>query len=255
MRLSAVAPGDTKAPCNMALKSDEQKQKEAIVFDEAIKEVCETYWKDVTNNGHPVKAVGVPCIQTEGNFHYKDHDEIASLLKKPIRQLRDDKESLKELEFLLNHVDRKNNELVFMKCSDGSCDHCTLHPVRAKKLFKFLNGNKMLLFNPMESDQHPGHYYTFLEMCKKSAEHVHMPVGNEGLSSEMNAEHQFGKSHLCPSYSFSSKTEKQRHISLICFTGNKRRERDADVQRTHVHNTFVSIKPLQMPQVDQENAE
>lgn len=255
MRLSAVAPGDTKAPCNMAFKSDERKQKEAIVFDEAIKEVCETYWKDVTYNGHPVKAVGVPCIQTEGNFHYKDHDEIASLLKKPIRQLRDDKESLKELEFLLNHVDRKNNELVFMKCSDGSCDHCTLHPVRAKKLFKFLNGNKMLLFNPTESDQHPGHYYTFLEMCKKSAEHVHMPVGNEGLSSEMNAEHQLGKSHLCPSYSFSSKTEKQRPISLICFTGNKRRERDADVQRTHVHNTFVSIKPLQMPQVDQENAE
>ena len=40
VRLSAVAPGDTKAPCNMALKSDERKQKEAIVFDEAVKEVC-----------------------------------------------------------------------------------------------------------------------------------------------------------------------------------------------------------------------
>ena len=51
VRLSAVAPGDTKAPCNTALKSDERKQKEPIVFDEAIKEVCETYWKDVTYNG------------------------------------------------------------------------------------------------------------------------------------------------------------------------------------------------------------
>ena len=71
---------------------------------------------------------------------------------------------------------------------------------------------------------------------QESAEHVHMPVGNEGLPSEMNAEHQLGKCHLCPSYSYSSKTEKQRHTSLFHRKQNegKGRRRTANTRAQHV---------------------
>ena len=74
-------------------------------------------------------------------------------------------ELLEELRFMLKHIDRKKNEVVLKKCVDPVCGHCSGTPVVARKIFSFLN--ERTLFNPMESDIHPGHYCIFLEMCEK----------------------------------------------------------------------------------------
>ena len=65
---------------------------------------------------------------------------------------------------MLVHIQRHRNEVIFMKCSDSSCSHCTQNPVKAKKLFAMLKKMDMKNFAPLPKGN-TGHYYTFKEMC------------------------------------------------------------------------------------------
>ena len=60
----------------------------------------------------------------------------------------------------------------------------------------------------MKSDIHPGHYFTFLEMCEKPT--TDLSEGDEGIPTGT-----VGKCENCSSFWFSSKTEMQRHKSLF----------------------------------------
>ena len=70
--------------------------------------------------------------------------------------------------FLLSHVQRHHNEIIFFKCESSTSEHCSKHPVRATESFSFLKQCEMKMFYPLPSTQHPGHYCTFLEICNNS---------------------------------------------------------------------------------------
>lgn len=64
VRLSAVDDGDQQPPCRTSGLSDtERREKEARVFNRAITDICEGYWKDVTFDGFQVKTVGYHVLE------------------------------------------------------------------------------------------------------------------------------------------------------------------------------------------------
>ena len=84
----------------------------------------------------------------------------------PTGKLRLNKEIVSEMRFMVQHIDRKSNEIIFAKCMDPACQYCTKHPVRAKKMWEYLRQQKMKWANPVPSTLHPGHFMTFLEVCE-----------------------------------------------------------------------------------------
>lgn len=220
--LPAKLPGEDKAPCQQRLTEAEQRQKEAKVFDNAMGEICDDFWKGHTFDGFPVSAQAIPCIPDEDDESlYSDYNDVHKLIRGPIRNVRGT-ELLKELRFMLDHLDRKKNEVVLKKCTDPECNHCSGRPVVATKVFSFLNERK--LFNPMTSDANPGHYCTFLEMCERPSVND-LPEGDEGIPTGS-----VGKCGNCKSFCFSSKTEMQRHQSIF----HRRPPKEKGTDKRHI---------------------
>ena len=211
VRLSAVATGDNKAPYYLSGISEEQrKAKEAVVFDEAVVEITDVHWNRTVFDEFPVIPVPVKC----SDQFPSDHEQVSKFLKAPLREIRDGStyaNLIQEFRFLLAHVNRHYNEIMFLKCQESGCTHCTQNPVRAKEVFSFLTGRKMKLFYPLPSSEHVGHFSTYLEMCSKKPEQLpeadsHLPSykDNDGL----------GRCPHCPNFVFLSKTEKKRHFQV-----------------------------------------
>ena len=124
------------------------------------------------------------------NDHFaSDHEKVHKFLKAPLKEFRDGFTHtvlLNQIKFLLGHIRRHHNEITFLKCKDSACSHCTNNPVRAKEVYSFLEDRKMKLFYLMPSDDHQGHYSTFLEMCNKRASDLpetdtHLPSYDSSL--------------------------------------------------------------------------
>ena len=137
---------------------------------------------------------------------------VSQFLKAPLKAVREGKfdSLLAEYKFLLSHVRRHHNEIIFLKCESSTCEHCSKHPVRATESFSFLKQCEMKMFYPLPSTQHPGHYCTFLEMCNIST--TELPTADQHLPS-LNKK--LGSCPQCPEYVFLSKTEKKRHNQMF----------------------------------------
>lgn len=64
--------------------------------------------------------------------------KLQPFFKAPLRELRSSICSSynKEARFMINHIDRKKNELTFLKCEQSSCLHCQQHPFKTDNLYK-----------------------------------------------------------------------------------------------------------------------
>ena len=125
----ACLPREDKPPCfQSGLTQEEVKQKEAIVFDNAIDEL-NGYWRKQFD-GYNVTPYKVSCL--EKPEPYSDHSMIDNFLKTGIRHImanEDLSKILKEYKFLVKHCIRRTNALEFVKCQDPECEHCTSHPI------------------------------------------------------------------------------------------------------------------------------
>lgn len=81
-----------------------------------------------------------------------------------IKTLRSTKDVVAELRFVAKHIDRKSNEIIFMKCRDPLCGHCVRAPIKCVKAWEYLKQRDFIWFNPLPSQTHPNHYMTFVEM-------------------------------------------------------------------------------------------
>ena len=168
---SAIAPGDSKPPCQISgISNEEKSQEEAEVFNRAIGQLCQTYWADATFDGYPVFQRSIPCLSNK-NGKYDDYNAVHDFIRSPIRELESaqNQKFSKELSFMIKHMDRRHNELIFFKCEDHSCTHCQQNPVQARNAFQFLkerHKRHMTFFVPTPSDGYPGHYHTYHEMCQ-----------------------------------------------------------------------------------------
>ena len=89
---------------------------------------------------------------------------ILQLLTGPLRNLRSATDVVKELRFFLKHIDRKSNEIIFMKCIDRKCEFCIQHPIKCTDTWNYLKERSFFWSNPLPSRDNPGHYRTFIEM-------------------------------------------------------------------------------------------
>ena len=70
---------------------------------------------------------------------------------------------MEELRFMLEHADRKSNELIFMKYVNPRCKHCSENPIIATIAWEDLKKNDFKWYNLMVSTKFPGHYMAFSE--------------------------------------------------------------------------------------------
>ena len=119
-----------------------------------------------------------------------------------------DAQVMKELRFMLRHIDQKKNELVFCRCVDPDCSHRTANPVKATELFAFLKPYDFKLFNPNPSEVNPGHYQSFLELSQAPPQQVQ--YGDKGMPSAL-----LGRCQICKGYSFISQTDQSRNMSIF----------------------------------------
>ena len=157
-----------------------------------------------------------------------------TLLKGPIRDLTKKSENssrLRELKFMLKHMDRRKNEVTFRKCDDPLCQHCSSKPVHATAVFEFLRRKKYVLFEPLKSEKHPNHYCTFLGLYEKEPGDLESSTCLD-MPSLISIE--LGKCEICPAYVFLSATEKKWHMTIF------HPKKSAKLQKTS--GSFITLK-------------
>ena len=175
------------------------------MFDRAMSDLC-TLWEGAVFNNNEV-----PCHIHADEESDGDHDRVYRVLKSPMCRMNDYSDLLEEMKFMLKHVQRHHNEVLFIKCKSPMCDHCGNHPVKSKEVFYFLKTYGMNFFSPMPSSNYPGHYCTFLEMFEKPPTEV--GVLHSGMPSHI--EKYLHACEYCPAYMFLSITEKNRHMRIF----------------------------------------
>lgn len=201
--LPSVLEGDLTSPIqNNDLTDEERRQKEASLFDQSMALIKDVYWKDAQFNGSKVETKVKNCLENE--TPYDDYDTIHQVryndseFKKqanarksyivvllfqiftgPIRNFRASKEAMTEYRFMAKHIIRKSNEIIFVKCSDPVCRHCSGRPIQCRQIWEFLKERNFKWWNPKESQTHVGHFMTFIETCKLDSEFL--ATGNFSL--------------------------------------------------------------------------
>ena len=137
------------------------------------------------------------------NLLYDDYDCVRTCLKCLLRSLHEYKDIVDEMKQMLSHIDRHLNEVIFIKCSDKSCGE-----FRSQAAKDFL-GEAMRFPSPSQSAVYKGHYNTFLQ----ETIHTSKRFGDAGQPKA--EEKALGSCPICPSFSFKSKTEMDRHRGMF----------------------------------------
>ena len=145
--------------------------------------------------------MGVPCVYRSED---DGHDLVHEFLKAPLWEVHTSKYAI--VKFMFDHINRRHNELVFLKCKCPECSYGTSHPVRAKEIFQFLERKNMILFNLQQSEANPGHYYTFLEMCELDPT---ITLADDSNMPSLQGSN-LGKCTICPAYLLFVKKPKRR---------------------------------------------
>ena len=101
----------------------------------------------------------IPIHCEDSRIYHNDHDHVFKLLRDPLGNMRDklNRTLISELQFVLKHVNKKHNEVVFTKCFDL---------IKSDQLYTFLQQFNYRLPNPQFSTDHSGHYKAFIEICQ-----------------------------------------------------------------------------------------
>ena len=118
----------------------------------------------------PYMALSGPYMALSGPYMVLSGPYMAlsgpyMVLSGPYTALKANKQVMAELRSMLAHIDRKSHEIVFCKCTNPRCDHCTGNPPNASsKVWQYMKEREFKWPNPLPSVEHPGHYMTYLEI-------------------------------------------------------------------------------------------
>ncbi|XP_041477018.1 uncharacterized protein LOC121425106 [Lytechinus variegatus] len=139
------------------LTAEEKEQKEQRVFDEAMRRVKESYWRDLRFAGHQVNVQVVPSGRPPHPYG-QDYQAVKKILGKSARQLSLQHPDILQLKQNAQHMDRRIGTTIFVKCS--SCPHCIQNPIKTSpELMSTLRSFP----SPSPSPSHPGHFTTYKE--------------------------------------------------------------------------------------------
>ena len=130
---------------------------------------------------------------------------MQAFLKTSIGRLPEFEDLVKEFKDMFLHMDGHYNEVVFKKCNALSC----CKEWKAKEVKVYLENHKIRLLAPTLSTTYESRFKSFLQ-DHISPSHSY---GDEGQPTKIAKG--FGRCEICPNYSFTSKTEKDRHKSLF----------------------------------------
>ena len=200
---SPIVDGEDKSPCQQAgLSQDEVARKEAIVFNNAMKELS-SYWNGINFDDYAISNEAIQCSSNE--VLCNDYEKIKAFLASPLHDLHQYSDLVSEYKQMFGHIDHHLNELMFVKCNDRSC----CDEWKSNQLKTFLQKYGMKLFAPVLGKGKDGHYNSFLQTCIQKTHQF-------GDSGQPTASHKnVGKCQHCPSYHFKSETEKNRHMGIF----------------------------------------
>ena len=85
--LPSILPGESEPPAlQRNISEHERKEKEALVFDSAVNDVCKVYWKNSMFDGFPVQTIPVECKEST-QMRFGSYDHVKDFLKSPLRDL------------------------------------------------------------------------------------------------------------------------------------------------------------------------
>lgn len=201
--LPAVLPGEILPPCGQTgLREEEVLAKERCMMSNA-REILDSHWNSLTYNGFPVKSRS----RSDGFCEiYDDYDQIKELLDKPTTA-RQNKPLIEELNFAMQHIDRRLDALIIKKCENAACSHCTEHPATAKDAMNFLRTYSS--FPTPQQITASTSFKNFLETINSppSQTRVFARKRFAVLRQRMGSV----KCDVCPSYYFTSLADKNRH--------------------------------------------
>ena len=215
--LSAIATGDTCAPCNLPkaeYTSQQISDKEAEVMDNALAEL-QTFARRRTFNTHIISSAAIAAKQDNEIFTQADHDLIGELLcisKKKIQERPDLLALLQEWIEAVAHSDLRKHYYGVYKCDEESpCEWCRSRPWIARSVYKFLKARSMKMLGPVPSADDPGHFEPWL--VAKTIPPEQLPKPDENLPSAKKAG--LGCCGKCNSYVFTSAAAQKKHNSMI----------------------------------------
>ena len=214
--LPSILEGDEKEPYKQTdIPETERKEKEGIMFDNAMSLIENQYWSGVQFNGNKITPEYKSCAAV--NTPYNDYDEIHAILSGPYMTLKTNTQVMAELRSMLAHIDRKSHEIVFCKCTNPRCDHCTGNPPNASsKVWQYMKEREFKWPNPLPSVEHPGHYMTYLEIENLGT--VFWNVADNGLPNSLALQ----RCPYCPNFLLMSDAEKKKHLSVFHHTKKRR---------------------------------
>jgi len=159
------------------------------------------YWYAVEFNNSEVNIDFISCMDKESPWD--DYKIMHEIVAGPIRRLRSSKDIVKEMRFMVKHIERKTNEILFRKCSDPRSNHCSNSQIISQNAWKYLAEREFKWPNPIPSLNHPDHFMTFLEMEQLDADALQ--TGDDGLPCSINT----GSCPYCDNFLFFSEAEKR----------------------------------------------
>lgn len=207
------------------------------MFDAAI-QTLNGHWEGKLFDGYPITSSGVVCEHNaqvlESVARHKLFDTFVKSSALRISQCSELQETKQLLQFLAKHCTRSTYQLVFLKCSQASCDHCSTHPVRATRSVGVLRQLRNRLPTPMPSMQRDHHYCTYLESLALKALGKDLLPLDAGLPSG-EREH----CDECPGFCFTSATDKDRHARIV--HGWKRTGHGQPAAGTRVNQCLLDV--------------
>lgn len=169
--------------------------------------ICNNNWANFLFNGAEVMPQYRPCL--EDNTPFSDYTVVHKILSGSGTMLRQSKDLMREMRFMLAHMERKSHELIFRKCIDPKCDYCSTHPIVARNAWTSLKEDGFRWPNPQTSNEHPGHFMTYIELTQQDAQFY--LTGDEGIPKP----HSIGACPYCPCYHFMSFADKKKHLFVF----------------------------------------
>ena len=108
--------------------------------------------RDRKRRGYLIKLSRRSAMYTGKMLHLIHFQLLPGLFHIPhdLTKKSENSSHLRELKFMLKHMDRRKNEVTFRKCDDPLCHHCSSKPVHATAVFEFLRKKKYVCLSHLK---------------------------------------------------------------------------------------------------------
>ena len=199
--IPAALPGE-RPPCHQSGLTKEAKlSKEKAIFNKAMADI-EKYWATTTYAGKPIHITSI--LSGADDTPFNDFSRVHAAVSSSATRLREDAAVYNEFRFTMRHMDRRIGMVIFAKCTDPACQHCSSNPPVSEEMLQCVRNFP----TPKPSSSHPGHFLTFIDALHQPRDRPceHMPLFQEKS---------LGRCEAGCKYVFTSRKDKDDHRKKV----------------------------------------